>query len=151
MIRVSRDAPEGDLREQLVLVTNDANSPTVPYLVRAAVTPEFQVIPGTVNFGTLKPGAKKTVTAVIKGKTPFVIERVECDSQRTCFSVGGLSSEPKPVHVVQLLIDPPNEPGPLREVFVATIAGRPTPVRFQGEGKIEAAAAAPGGETPPLN
>ncbi len=150
-IRVARDAPEGELREQLVLVTNDANSPTVPYLVRASVTPEFQVIPGTVNFGTLKPGAKKTVTAVIKGKAPFVIEKVECDSQRTCFAVGGLAREPKPVHVVQLMIDPPNEPGPLKEVFVATIAGRPTPIRFQGEGKIEAAAPAPGGEAPPLN
>lgn len=136
VIRVARDAPEGDLREQLVLVTNDANSPTVPYLVRAAVTPEFQVLPATVNFGALKPGMKKNVTVVIKGKAPFQIEGVECESERTCFAAG-ISREPKAVHVVQITVDPPNEPGPLKEVFVARIAGKMMVVRFQGEGKIE--------------
>ena len=139
VIRVARDAPEGDIREQLVLVTNDANSPSVPYIVRAAVTPEFQVLPAMVNFGSLKPGVKKNVSVVIKGKVPFQIEGVECESERTCFAAG-ISREPKVAHVVQITVDPPNEPGPLKEVFVAKIAGKTNVVRFQGEGKIEAVA-----------
>lgn len=141
-IRVAPNTPEGALREQLQLVTNDLNSPNVPYLVRANITPEFQVIPPVVKFGTLKPGVKKTVSVIVKGKTPFKIEQFECESNRRWFQAGR-APEARTIHRVEITVDPPNEPGPVKETFLATIEGRQVPIKFAGEAVIAPADAAP--------
>lgn len=151
LVKLSGTAPLGPLLDQVVLETDDLNNPTIPVLVDGTVKPDLQVTPEVVSFGPLKPGLSKIVKVVVKGRKPFRIEKVECDSDRECYAVA-LPSVEQTVHVVSLTITPPDEPGELREAFTVTIAGRSTTLAFQATGTIEATAkptdAAPVPETP---
>ncbi len=121
-IRVALEHPRRGIAEQLQLVTNDLNSPTVPYLVRANITPEFQVIPPVVKFGTLKPGEKKRWRS--SSKEDAVQNRTVRNASRTAAgSQRGRAPDARTIHRVEITIDPPNEPGPVKETFLATIEG----------------------------
>ena len=133
-------APVGVLRDQIQLLTDDADSPRVPVLVEATIEPEFTVTPAVVSLGTLVPGQNKTVTVVIRGKKPFAIDKIECDSDLEAFSVR-LPKETKPVHVLPLTVTPPAKPGLLQEGFTVSIAGRDEPITFKAYGNIAETAA----------
>ncbi len=137
LVKLAGTAPLGPFLDQVVLETDDLNNPTIPVLVDGTVEPDLQVTPAVVPFGPLKPGVPKTVKVVVKGRKPFRIEKIECDSNRECYAVGLLPVD-QTVHVVSLTITPPDEPGELREAFTVTIAGRQATLAFQATGTIEA-------------
>ena len=126
--------PLGSLREQVMLVTDDAN-PHVPLLVTARVEADITVATPDVSMGTVYPGSNKTVNVVIRGRKPFAIDKVECESDQEFFKVR-LPSEPRQVHIIPLTFTPPKDPGPFSEKFTVTIAGRPEPVTFKAHGTI---------------
>jgi hypothetical protein len=135
VVRVSPEAPLGVLRDKLVLKTADAN---VPVLVEAKVEPDIVVTPSVVTLGKLlKPGEEKTYTVVLKGRKPFVIEKIECNSKYECFKVR-LSQERKIVHVLPLTFSPPEVSGQFDEEFTITVAGRPDPIVLKAQGTIVA-------------
>ena len=125
----------GNFREQVVLITDDANTTGVPVLVEAMVESDVTVTPPVVSLGMLSPGEKKTVNVVIRGKKAFVIEKIECESKLECFQVR-LPKKAQTVHVLPLTITPPNRPGALNETFTVTIGDRAEPVTFQAYGQI---------------
>jgi hypothetical protein len=127
-------APLGSLREQVMLVTDDVN-PHVPMLVTARVEADITVATPDVSMGTVFPGSEKTVNVVIRGKKPFSIDKVECESERELFKVR-LPEAPKTVHIIPLTFSPPKAPGPFSETFTVTIAGRSEPVIFKAHGTI---------------
>ena len=137
LVKLTGTAPLGSLLGQVVLETDDLNNPTIPVLVDGTVEPDLQVTPEVVPFGQLKPGVPKIVKVVVKGRKPFRIEKVECDSARECYAVA-LPTVEQTVHVVSLTITPPDEPGELKEAFTVTIAGRQATLAFQATGTIEA-------------
>ncbi len=137
LVKLVGTAPLGPLLDQIVLETDDLNNPTIPVLVDGAVEADMQVTPNVVQFGQLKPGVPKIVKVIVKGRKPFRIEKVECDSNRDCYGVA-LPSVNQTVHVVSLTITPPDEPGELKEAFTVTIAGRQATLAFQAIGTIEA-------------
>ena len=139
LVKLAGTAPLGPLLDQVVLETDDQNNPTIPVLVDGSIEPDLQVTPEVVPFGPLKPGVPKVVKVVVKGRKPFRIEKIECDSDRDCYAVA-LSPVDQTVHVVSLTITPPDEPGELKEAFTVTIAGRQTTLAFQATGTIEAQA-----------
>jgi Protein of unknown function (DUF1573) len=139
LVKLAGTAPLGPLHGQVVLETDDQKNPTIPVLVDGSIEPDLQVTPGVVPFGALKPGVPKVVKVVVKGRKPFRIEKIECDSDRECYVVA-LSPVDQTVHVVSLTITPPDEPGELKEAFTVTIAGRQTTLAFQATGTIEAQA-----------
>ena len=141
LVKLAGTTPPGPILEQLVLQTDDAANPTIPVVVDGSVEADLQITPGIVPFGILKPGVEKVVNVVVKGRKPFRIEQVECDSARECFGVSPLVPLEKTVHVISLKITPPNEPGDFKESFSVTVAGRAAPLSFQAVGTIEAAAA----------
>jgi type 1 fimbria pilin len=132
-------APPGSFRGMIQLLTDDANNPVVPVLAEARIEADITVTPGTVPLGTLKPGETKTVQVVIRGKKPFTIEKIECDSDDEAFAVR-LPEGEKIVHVLPLTVTPPEKPGPYQEVFTVTIPGREEPVTFKAAGRIAAKA-----------
>lgn len=139
VVAVKPDAPLGVLRDKVILHTGDAQ---VPVLVEARVEPDIVVTPSVVSLGPdLKPGEEKTYTVVLKGREPFAIEKIECNSAHECFKVR-LSPDPKKVHVLPLTFSPPNEPGEFEEEFTITVAGRPEPIVLKAEGTIIAATTA---------
>ena len=140
IVQVTPDAPLGTLRDKITLHTNDTTSPTVPVLVDARVEPDIVVTPSVVTLGkSLKPGEEKTYTVVLKGKEPFAIEKIECNSAHECFKVR-LSQDAKTVHVLPLTFSPPDSPGDFNEEFTITVAGRPEPLVLRAEGTIIATA-----------
>jgi hypothetical protein len=133
-MQLKPSAPLGSLREQVMLVTDDAN-PHVPILVTARVEADITVATPDLAMGTLTPGNEKTVNVVIRGKKPFSIDKVECESDTELFKVR-LPEAPKTVHIIPLTFTPPKDPGPFSETFTVTIAGRPDPVTFKAHGTV---------------
>jgi hypothetical protein len=135
VVKLDGQAPAGDLRDQVTLVTNDARNPQIPLLVRASVVPEFQVIPAVIKLGDLKPGVDKTVTVVVKSKKPFAIEKCESDSKAD-YNVK-LDKTAKVLHILPVKITPSGDAADLKMHFTLTIAGRQVPVTFDAEGKVQ--------------
>ena len=144
LVKLNGTAPLGQILDQLILSTDDPASPTIPILVDGTVEADLQISPNVVQFGQLKPGVPKVVNVVVKGRRPFRVEKVECDSARDCFRVS-LPPLEKTVHLVGLTITPPNEPGELKEAFTVTIAGRQATLTFQAVGTIEGSPVKPAG------
>jgi hypothetical protein len=135
IVKVQPNAPLGNIRDRLTLVTNDVANPQIPLLVEARIEPDIVVSPGTLPLGDIVPGSERTYTVIIKGKKPFAIEKIECESDHECFKVR-LSQDAKTVHVLPLTFIPPEVSGEFREQFTVTIAGRPEPLTFSATGKI---------------
>ena len=132
---IKGSTPLGELRDQLTLVTDDAGNPYIPVLVEGRVEPEF-VVSDIVSFGNLVPGEKKTMNVMVRGKTPFLIEKIESEKTMAVFEVR-MPQEAKKVHLVPLTLVAPAEPGSLEEDFTVTIQGRSGEhVTFKARGKI---------------
>lgn len=128
-------APAGSFRGVIQLVTDDATNPTVPLLAEARIEADFTVTPENVSLGTVVPGKSKTVNVVIRGKKPFAIEKIECESSDEAFAVR-LPEGQKPVHVLPLTFTAPDKPGPYEELFTITVGDRPEPITFKAIGRI---------------
>jgi hypothetical protein len=134
-VSIKPNAPAGTLRDQVVLVTNDANSPFVPVLVQARV--ENDVTVTVSSLGTLAAGKKKTFNVVIRGKKEFAIEKIESKNGSDLYKVR-LSTKSKKVHVLPISFVPPAKAGPFSDEFTVTVAGRKEPVTFKISGRIAA-------------
>jgi hypothetical protein len=134
-VALKPDAPIGQLRHMITLVTDDAENPDVPILVEADVKPDIEVNPAVVSLGTMAPGQSKTVSVVLRGKKPFKVESVTCLKVKDVFEVR-LPSTVAPVQVIPLTITAPQTPGTLDEQLSVTIDGRKQPVTFRAYGKI---------------
>jgi hypothetical protein len=135
-VQLDPDAPQGALREQLQLVTNDSANPYVPLVVSAVVEPDIVVATPLVPLGSLTPGVDKTVRVILRGRKPFSIETIECESALECFKVK-LPKDPKSVHILPLTVTPPAQKGEFGESFSVHIAGRTEPLTFRAAGMIE--------------
>ncbi len=138
IVQVKPSAPVGVIRDKINLLTDDAANPMVPVLIEAKVEPDIVVSPGTLLLGdNIIPGSDRTYTVVIKGKKPFAIEFIECESDLECFKVV-MTKDVKTVHVLQLSFTPPEATGHFEEEFTVTVAGRPEPITFMAVGEIVA-------------
>lgn len=139
-VSVSADAPPGAIRDRIVLTTNDERSPEVEVLVEAEVVADIVVNPTTIELGTLQPGDTKTMSVVVRGRRPFSIDKIECESERDCFKVR-LGKDLRNVHVLPLTVTAPEESGEFSETFYLTVDGREEPVVFTARGVIATATA----------
>ena len=136
-VTVKDDAPVGELREQLTLVTDEPTNPYIPLLVEGRVEAEFSVTPEVVSLGVLAPGERKTVNVVIRGKKPFAIEKIESRETAGLFEVR-LPKDEKSIQILQLAVIAPREPGPVDEDFTVTIRESPERLTFKAHGKVVA-------------
>ncbi|MFO1092384.1 MAG: DUF1573 domain-containing protein [Planctomycetaceae bacterium] len=139
VVRLAPSAPAGTFRDQVVLSTDDERSPQVDVAVEGSVVADIVVSPTTLELGSLTPGVPKTMSVVVRGRKSFVIERMECKSERDCYKVR-LGPDARNVHVLPVTIVPPSEPGEINETFYLTIQGRSEPVEFSAKGVIGVAA-----------
>ncbi|MFK7778946.1 MAG: DUF1573 domain-containing protein [Gimesia sp.] len=135
VLTLAPGTPLGPFREQIMLQTNDVNFKTVPLLVEAKVETDITITPQVVSLGMMVPGQQKTVNVVLRGKKPFEINKIECESDDEAFKIR-MPKTSKPIHVLPLTIIPPNKPGDYSEEFTITIAGRSEPIKFKAFGKI---------------
>ncbi len=134
-VQLASNTPAGLLNEQLVIVTDDASNPYIPLLATATIEPDIVVATPNVALGDLKPGVEKTVRVIVRGRKPFAIDNIECESNLECFKVK-LSHDEKTVHILPLTVTPPAGIGELSEQFTVHIAGRSQPVTFRATGRV---------------
>lgn len=108
LARMKEGAAPGMLREQLVIVTNDAANPRVPIDVEARVIPEISIVPGALVFGSVPKGETVTKRILVKGKKPFRILSIECKDECLTFSA---PDRPASRHLVQVTFEAKENPG----------------------------------------
>jgi hypothetical protein len=146
-VTIKGTAPLGEIREQVMLVTDDPNNRNIPVLVEARVEPEFVVNPELVNFGVLAPGERRELKVYIRStkKQPFAIDKIESEKTAGTFETR-IPKESRDLHTLPLTFIAPKEAGPVTEEFTVTISGSAEPVTFKAYGKVVAGnAPAPGG------
>lgn len=75
-ITVKPETPIGYLREQIVVLTNDAKSKEVPIEVQGRVMSELTVSPASLFLGAVEPGQKVTKQLVVQARKPFKIQNI---------------------------------------------------------------------------
>jgi hypothetical protein len=137
-VSLKPDLTLGDFRSQIFLVTDDSGAPQIPVIVEGKVEADITITPDVVALGTLEPGKTgPAINIVVKGKKPFRIEKLECDSDLNAFKVRLDSKSERAVHVIPLTVTAPEKPGRFSETFTLTIEGRPQPVTFKAYGTIK--------------
>jgi hypothetical protein len=94
-VRLKDSAPAGEFTDEIVLVTNEAQSNRVTLPVRSNVIPPLYV--EGVQLGTLRVGETKSERLLVKSKMPFRIEKIECNDARFAFAP---SNDEKLVHLI---------------------------------------------------
>lgn len=141
VVSLKPTAPLGELRDQVVLVTDDPSNPNVPVLISAKVDSEYSVTPSFVDFGTLAPGAKKTVFVTVTGRknAPFAIAKVEAENSSDRFEVQ-LPADTRALHRIPLTVIAPADSGIVNDEITITVAGHPDPVMLKTRVNVPAAA-----------
>jgi hypothetical protein len=76
-VTLKSDAPAGSFKDDILLKTNDPNSPSVPVVVEATVLAALSVAPSNLNLGTVRVGEPLTRRVVVRGNRPFRVTGVE--------------------------------------------------------------------------
>ena len=104
VIQMKPDAPAGFLREEIRLLTNDAETPSVPILVTAQVSGSLAVTPSLLALGRAGSAAPVQGRFLVRGTQAFRIVGVEGNGDG--FELTQVNGEPKPLHVLTLTFRP---------------------------------------------
>ncbi|MFO1007475.1 MAG: DUF1573 domain-containing protein [Planctomycetaceae bacterium] len=135
-VKVSPEAKIGNIQDSLVLVTNDSSNANVSLRVEGRVEADIQVTPDVLALGKLTPGKESKVTLIVKSKKPVRLEGIAFSEHPDAFKVE-LPTDEKLIHVLSIVVTPPDAMGEFHETFNLTVAGRPQPVKFEAKGKVE--------------
>lgn len=133
--KLKETAPIGAVRQEVQIETDDANAPLVPLLVEARVEADVTVTPPILAMGRVTPGQVVRRSVVLRGKSPFRIEKIECETDMAAFATK-LPDQERPVQVLPLTFTAPDRPGDFVEEFTLTIPGRDEPIVFKAYGTI---------------
>ena len=128
-------APLGEIRDLLTIKTNDPSNPELQVEVSGKVEPDLVVTPQQITLGNMRPGVPVTKSIIIRGQRPFVIDRLERDSELDVWK-SKYSRDSKNLHTINLTMTPPETPGEYTEVFTISIPNRPEPIKVKATGTI---------------
>jgi len=100
----------GYFKDEITLVTNDQNSPTIPISVVANIQSAVAVTPSIINFGGIRAGQTVSKTVLVRSSQPFSITKLsasESDLQPVESNTGA-----QPLHTVTLTFKAPQQTGP---------------------------------------
>ena len=106
LTRLKPEAPIGYIKDELVLITDDADKGKLKLTVTGNVTPPVTVSPASMVLGTVPPGTQVVKRMVVKADQPFKITGVTADQDGFSFEV---SEEMKKVHLVPMTFIAPQE------------------------------------------
>lgn len=173
---IDGSAPQGQLRDQLVVVTDEVGGSDLTIPIEAKVEPDIVVT--DLAFGTVAPGVPKSMNVIVRGKKPFKISEISHVARQVVLKPAdattpdgktlpasnltvAFASMPDEafkvkfnenvaaVHMVALTFTPPTETGLFEEEFVVKIEGREQPVTFKVKGRIAPQTAASGRKNAP--
>ena len=108
LVRLTKEAPVGYVKDQLILVTNDAQAREIPVDMEGRVVTDITISPTKLFIGVVHPGQKVTKNLVVRGKKPFKIIDVKCPDKS--FTIEP-SKEAKAVHLVPVVFTAGQDPG----------------------------------------
>lgn len=103
-VRLKPDAPAGALRDEIRLLTNDPQSPSVPVLVTVQVQGGLTVSPAVLALGNVATAGSVQGRYLVRGTSPFRITGVEGNGEG--FALTPNDSTPKTLHVLTLTYKP---------------------------------------------
>lgn len=109
-VSLKPDAPTGLLRDEIRIVSNDAETPSVPILVTAWIRGDLTAAPSVLALGRVNSSAGAQGRFIVRASHPFAIQAVEGTGDG--FSISPPDQERKPIHVVTVAYKP--EDGALR-------------------------------------
>ena len=98
-VRVDGPIAEGDLRERITLVSNDANFPTTEMLLFGKIQSLVSVSPATVSLGDLSANQTKEQRLIVRSDEEFEVKNVLCEDPRIEFEVG---TGKKKIHFIKM-------------------------------------------------
>lgn len=98
------DAPAGPVRDEIRLVTNDAETPSIPVLVTAMVNGDLSATPSLLSMGAVRSAAGVQGKVVVRASRPFQILAVEGAGDG--FKVAATDGSRKPMHVLTIAYRP---------------------------------------------
>ncbi len=109
--------PNGYLKDQITLVTNDSPAQTIPISVVANVQSSVSVTPSIVNLGRVPPGQTITRPNVVhvRGRAPFSLSKLSASSP--ALQAEEIKPGASPDHVLNLKLQAPQEPGPFHAIL----------------------------------
>ncbi len=126
-VGVKPDAPAGPLREEIRLLSNDRETPSIPILVTGWVRGDLTASPSLLTMGEVDSSQGKQGRFVIRASKPFAITQVEGAGDG--FSVAPPDGAKKTLHMLTVAYKPEEGTtrGDLRRIFrVSTdIPGEP--------------------------
>jgi hypothetical protein len=128
-------ATAGPIRDLVTIVTNDQTNPYVPLMVGGTVASEFTVVPRAIDVGVVSAGKTAMKQIVVKGRTPFTIESVDCEGMTDCFKAT-IGKDARVIHSVPIKFVAPNRPGRFSEQLIVKINGRQELLRLNVTGTI---------------
>ncbi len=139
LVTLKPEAPVGTVRDQVVMLTDDANNPRVSVLVEARVEADIAIT--DLQFGALAPGQSKTTNVIIRGRKPFKIDelyREKKDQSKVpddAFKVK-LDKIQSTVHSLPITFTAPDAAGAFEEEFFVKIGDRAQPIPFKARGRV---------------
>lgn len=133
-VRLKNTAPVGELMDELTVVTNDPQSGSFNLPVSVRIMPPVAVTPKLVSLGAISHGTKVKQRFVVRGKSSFGIETIECDDARFTFQV---PEGKKQMHVVPFEFAGGEQSGPFRQtVTVVTDLGERLSAELEITGEV---------------
>ncbi|MGD9722180.1 MAG: DUF1573 domain-containing protein [Pirellulales bacterium] len=116
-VRLTKDAPVGFIRDQLILVTNSTQATELPVDLEGRVISDITIHPSQLFIGVVHPGQRVTKKLVIRGKKPFKIVDVKCADHS--FEIDA-PKEAKAVHLIPVVFTAGDHPGRIAEKISIT-------------------------------
>lgn len=137
VVRLTKDAPVGYIKDQLILVTNDPQANELPVDIEGRVVSEITVSPASLFLGIVQPGQKVTKQLVVRGRKPFKIVEVDCEDDAFEVKPSGVA---KVVHLVPVVFTAGDTAGKItRQISLKTDQGADIAPSFTAFAQVVAA------------
>ena len=103
-VSLKPDAAAGVIRDEIRLITNDPETPSIPVPVGAQVRGELSATPTSVALGNVTSSAGVQGKFVVRASKPFAISKVEGTGEGFYLQDG--DSTRKPLHILTMTFNP---------------------------------------------
>jgi Protein of unknown function (DUF1573) len=103
-VGIKPDAPASPLRDEIRLLSNDHETPSIPVMVTAWVRGDLTAAPSVLSLGEADRAAARQGRFIVRASRPFAIKSIEGTGDG--FSIAPPDDTRKPMHVLTLTYKP---------------------------------------------
>lgn len=103
-VSLKPDAPAGVIRDEIRLVTNDPETPSIPVPVGGQIRGELSATPASLALGSVNSAAQVQGKFVVRASKPFAIARVEGNGDG--FTLQAPDAARRPLQILTMTYNP---------------------------------------------